>query len=137
MAGAWGRRLSVTDGSHPYQQAVGGGHWMASTGWWALGGGHWMVGTAWRALKCYKETAAWKPEDTVTAVGILARGLHAFPTSLDHKTPTEYREGDESSWQSLCGELKPQFQRRLEKQASSIFSFCRWVCLIRQGILLG
>lgn len=96
-----------------------------------------MVGTAWRALKCYKETAAWKPEDTVTAVGILARGLHAFPTSLDHKTPTEYLEGDESSWQSLCGELKPQFQRRLEKQASSIFSFCRWVCLIRQGILLG
>lgn len=45
MAGAWGRRLSVTDGSHPYQQAVGGGHWMASTGWWALGGGHCVEGT--------------------------------------------------------------------------------------------
>lgn len=64
MAGAWGRRLSVIDGSHPYQQALGGGHWVAGTG------------------KCYKETAAWEPEDTVTTIGIPAGWTPRIPYIL-------------------------------------------------------
>lgn len=73
MAGAWGRRLSVIDGPHPYQQALGGGH-----RWRALGGGRWVVDTG----KCYKETAAWKPEDTVTTIGIPAGWTPRIPYIL-------------------------------------------------------
>lgn len=63
------------------------GHWVAGTGWRALGHEHWVVSTGWQALgdghwvvgKCYKETAAWKPEDTVSTVGILTGWTPRIP----------------------------------------------------------
>lgn len=118
----WAPSLSVGTG----WQALDGEHWVVSTGWWALDGGHWVVGTGWWESATRKEQPG-NPGWLSPLSASLLDGLHAFPTSLDHKSPTGYLEGDESSWQSLYHELKPQFQRRLENQLSSIFSFCSLV----------
>lgn len=141
MAGVWGRCLSVIDGPHPYQWALGGRHWMASTGSWALGGEHWMAGTEWWALGGGK---VLQGNSSLETWGHClhcrhpywmdsTHSLHLWTTSL---RPGIWR-GMNQAGRACIMSLSPSFKEgwRINYPAFSVSA--AWFCLIRQRILLG